>query len=59
MLEFDKLGLSMTSYLDHTKLLMDGLLSTGVLSDVTLVSDDQVKIKAHKFMLMYGSNMPV
>ena len=55
MLEFDKLGLSMTSYLDHTKLLMDGLLSTGVLSDVTLVSDDQVKIRAHKFMLMYYS----
>ena len=55
MLEYKQLGLTMTSYFDHSKVLMSNLLSTGELSDVTLVSDDQVKIQAHKFMLMYYS----
>ena len=57
MQDFEKLGFAMTSYFDHSKVLMSKLLSTGELSDVTIVSDDQVRIKAHKFMLMYYSSV--
>ena len=39
------------SYTDHFQEVLSNLLDTGESSDVTLICDDQVKFKAHKFIL--------
>ena len=44
-------SLTWHSYANHFKDVLGNLLSTGDSSDVTLICDDQVKFKAHKFIL--------
>ena len=44
----EKFKLSWHTFQNHTKDLYEELLSTGAHADVTLVSDDQKKLKAHK-----------
>ena len=39
------------SYTSHFQEVLDNLFDTGESSDVTLVCDDQVKFKAHQFIL--------
>merc|ERR1711983_397233 len=47
----EKFTLSWHSYADHYQGILRNLFDTGELSDVTLICDDQVKFKAHKFIL--------
>ena len=47
----EKFTLTWHSYADHFQGVLSNLFDTGESSDVTLVSDDQVKFKAHKFIL--------
>ena len=44
-------ALTWHSYASHFKDVLGNLFATGESSDVTLVCDDQVKYKAHKFVL--------
>ena len=47
----EKFTLTWHSYADHFQGVLSNLFDTGESSDVTLVCDDQVKFKAHKFIL--------
>ena len=47
----EKFTLTWHSYADHFQGVLSNLFDTGDSSDVTLVCDDQVKFKAHKFIL--------
>ena len=47
----EKFTLTWHSYISHFQEALSNLLETGETSDVTLVCDDQVKFKAHKFIL--------
>ena len=47
----ESFSLTWHSYANHCQEIIGNLLSTGDASDVTLVCDDQVKFKAHKFVL--------
>ena len=47
----EKFTLTWHSYASHFKEVLGNLFDTGESSDVTLVCDDQVKFKAHKFIL--------
>merc|ERR1712126_408993 len=47
----EKFTLTWHSYASHFQQVLGTLLETGESSDVTLVCDDQVKFKAHKFVL--------
>ena len=47
----EKYTLTWHSYTNHIQGVLSTLFDTGDSSDVTLVCDDQVKFKAHKFML--------
>ena len=47
----EKFTLTWHSYTSHFQELLGNLFDTGESSDVTLVCDDQVKFKAHKFVL--------
>ena len=54
-METDSINLKWQSYNTHLQKLMENLLSSGESSDVTLVCNDQVKFKAHKFLLKASS----
>ena len=47
----EKFTLTWHSYASHFQDILGHLFDSGDLSDVTLVCDDQVKFKAHKFVL--------
>ena len=47
----EKFTLTWHLYTDHFQGLLSNLFDNGESSDVTLVCDDQVKFKAHKFIL--------
>merc|ERR1711923_694183 len=47
----EKFTLSWHSYASHFQEVLGNLLDNGESSDVTLVCDDQVKFKVHKFVL--------
>ena len=47
----EKFTLNWRSYANHFQEVLGNLFDTGESSDVTLVCDDQVKFKAHKFIL--------
>ena len=47
----EKFTLTWHSYASHFQGVLSNLFDTGESSDVTLVCDDQVKFKAHKFVL--------
>ena len=47
----EKFTLTWHSYTSHFQKVLGNLFETGESSDVTLVCDDQVKFKAHKFIL--------
>ena len=47
----EKFTLTWHSYTSHFQGVLGNLFETGESSDVTLVCDDQVKFKAHKFIL--------
>ena len=47
----EKCMLTWHSYTSHFQGVLGNLFDTGEFSDVTLVCDDQVKFKAHKFIL--------
>ena len=47
----EKFSLTWHSYISHFQGVLGNLFDTGESSDVTLVCDDQVKFKAHKFIL--------
>ena len=47
----EKFTLTWHSYANHFQEVLSNLFDTGESSDVTLVCDDQVKFKAHKFVL--------
>ena len=47
----EKFTLTWHSYADHFQGVLSNLFESGESSDVTLVCDDQVKFKAHKFIL--------
>ena len=47
----EKVTLTWHSHTSHFQGVLGNLFDTGKLSDVTLVCDDQVKFKAHKFVL--------
>ena len=47
----EKFTLTWHSYANHFQEVLSNLFDTGESSDVTLVCDDQVKFKAHKFIL--------
>ena len=47
----EKFTLTWHSYVDHFQDVFSKLFDTGESSDVTLISDDAVKFKAHKFIL--------
>ena len=47
----EKFTLTWHSYTSHFQGVLGNLFDTGESSDVTLVCDDQVKFKAHKFIL--------
>ena len=53
----ESFSLTWHSYANHCQEIIGNLLSTGVASDVTLVCDDQVKFKAHKFVLSACSSV--
>ena len=48
-------NLSWHTYPDHLRTILHDMLATANLSDVTLVSDDNKQIRAHKFVLSYSS----
>ena len=52
-----KFTLNWHSYNSHIKGVLGSLFHSGESSDVTLVSDDQVKFKAHKFVLKACSSV--
>ena len=47
----EKFTLTWPSHANHFQDVLGNLLKTGESSDVTLVCDDQVKFKSHKFVL--------
>ena len=47
----DKYNISWNTFADHLKQLMKGLLDSKTSFDVTLVGEDKVKLKAHRFVL--------
>ena len=47
--------LSWHTYPDHLRTMLHDMMVTANLSDVTLVSDDNKQIRAHKFVLSYSS----
>ena len=47
----EKFTLTWHSYAKHYEGVLSRMFDTGESSDVTLVCDDQVKFKAHKFIL--------
>ena len=47
----EKYNLTWHSYTDHLKQMLQSLMNDKDSQDVTLVCDDKVKIKAHKFVL--------
>ena len=47
----EKYNLTWHTYTDHLKLMLQNLMKDEDSHDVTLVCDDKVKIKAHKFVL--------
>ena len=47
----EKFTFTWHSYANHFQEVLGKLFDTGESSDVTLVCDDQVKFKAHKFIL--------
>ena len=47
----EKFTLTWHSHANHFQEILGNLLGTGESSDVTLVCDDQVKFKSHKFVL--------
>ena len=47
----EKFTLTWHSYASHFQEVLGNLFESGESSDVTLVCDDQVKFKAHKFVL--------
>ena len=51
MMSLELLNLNWHTYSDHLKEIMQNLMDTHMLSDVTLVCDDKIKSKAHKFVL--------
>ena len=53
----EKFTLTWHSYADHFQEVLKNLFDTGESSDVTLVCDDQVKFKAHKFILKSCSSV--
>ena len=48
-------NISWHTYTDHLRTMLHDMLATANLSDVTLVSDDNKQIRAHKFVLSYSS----
>ena len=48
----EQFNLNWHTYTDHLKELMQCLLESSKSSDVTLVCDDKIKFKAHKFVLI-------
>ena len=53
----EKYNLSWHTYTDHLKELLNGLLSSAELTDVTLVSEDKKHFKAHKIVLGASSQV--
>ena len=51
----EKFTLTWHSNVNHFQEVLSNLFDTGESSDVTLVCDDQVKFKAHKFILKASS----
>ena len=47
----EQFNLKWHTYSDHLKGLMQNLMKSDSLTDVTLVCEDKIKIKAHKFVL--------
>ena len=47
----EKFSLNWHTFVDHTSELFDDLYSSKRYADITLVSDDQTKFIAHKFVL--------
>ena len=47
----EKFTLTWHSYVSHFQEVLGNLFDTGDSSDVTLICDDQVKFRAHKFVL--------
>ena len=47
----EKITLTWHSYATHFQGVLSSLFDTGESSDVTLICDDQVKFKAHKYIL--------
>ena len=56
-MDAQKFTLALDSHTDQIAKIMIHLLTSGELSDVTLVCDDQVKFKAHKFILKQCSKV--
>ena len=50
-MSLEQFNLSWHTYLNHLKEMMQTLMETKKSTDVTLVCDDKVKFKAHKFVL--------
>merc|ERR1712126_305747 len=46
-----KMDLNWHTFTDHLKAMMSNILMSGDLTDITLVSDDKKKLKAHKVVL--------
>merc|ERR1712189_129088 len=46
------LNLNWHTYSDHLRDMMQNLMQSNVLSDVTLISEDKTRFKAHKFVLI-------
>ena len=54
-MDSEKVNLTCQSYANEVQVLMSHLLMSGESSDVTLVCDEQVKFKTHKFVLKASS----
>ena len=53
----DKLKLTWNSHADHLKEMLNNIMKTQELTDVTLICDDNIHIKAHKFVLSACSSV--
>ena len=53
----EKYTLTWHSYASHFQEVLGNMFDSGESSDVTLVCDDQVKFKAHRFVLMSCSTV--
>ena len=53
----EKFNLTWHTYTDHLRQMLNDMMSSNELADVTLVSEDKKKFKAHKVVLSGSSSV--